>query len=83
MSDHVYKQVKDKIGFIRQLCDKKRARGSNQPDATTQLIEIETHINRVRNFLELAKKVDRMNDEDIVKDKMRELQKKSKDAWLI
>ena len=79
MSNHVYEQVKDKISHIRQLCDKKRAKGSNQPDPVTQLIEIETHINRVRNFIELAKKVDRMNDEDVVKEKMRVLYNKRKD----
>ena len=33
----------------------------------------------MRNFLDLAKKVDRMNDEDVVKDKMRMLYTKRKD----
>ena len=79
MSHHVYEQVTDRIGLIRQLCDKKRAKGSAQSDPTTQLIEIETHINRGRNFLELAKKVDRMNGETIVKDKMRVLYTRRKD----
>ena len=79
MSHHVYSQIRDKINHIRGLCDKKRAKGSNQADPTTQLIEIETHINRVRNFLVLAKKADYMMGETIVKDKMRVLYNRRKD----
>jgi len=50
-----YKRVTHDISEIRKLVDKKRAKGTNVPDATMQLVEIETHINRILKFLGLAK----------------------------
>ena len=78
MSEATYRDVVKRIGQIRQLCSK-RSKGSNQPDPVTQLVEIESHINRVRNFLDLAKKVDAINDEDTVKGIMRVLAKQEKE----
>jgi len=51
MSDSVYKGVVRNIAEIRQLADKKRAKGTNVPDPTSQLVEIETHINKILKFL--------------------------------
>ena len=52
-------RILSKINITRHLYDKKRAKASNQnADPTTQLIEIEGHINRVLKFIKLAKIAD-------------------------
>mmetsp|Transcript_10675 Transcript_10675/g.13245 ORF Transcript_10675/g.13245 Transcript_10675/m.13245 type:complete len:103 (+) Transcript_10675:1292-1600(+) len=54
-----YERIVSKISATRNLYDKKRAKASNQTtDPTTQLIEIEGHINRVLKFIKLAKIAD-------------------------
>lgn len=55
MSESVYKMVVKNIAEIKMVCDKKRGKSTNQPDPTSQLVEIETHINRILKFLQLAK----------------------------
>lgn len=69
MDQATYNKVTDEISDIRKLVDKKRAKGTNVPDATMQLVEIETHINGILKMLELAKRADPV----IVDEKMRVL----------
>ena len=40
------------------MVDKKRAKGTGAPDPTLQLVEIETHINKILKFLQLCKSAD-------------------------
>lgn len=71
MSDVVYNRVVRNIAEIRVLLDRKRAKGTNVPDPTNQLVEIETHINKVLKFLKLA----RIADPQAVQSKMKILKK--------
>ena len=52
------KKMTKEISDIRQMVDKKRAKGTGAPDPTLQLVEIETHINKILKFLQLAKAAD-------------------------
>lgn len=54
-----YNKIVKQINEIRGLCDKKRARGQNQPDPVLQLVEIETYVNKIIKFMALAKSADR------------------------
>ena len=58
MSDQMLAVVVSNISEIRQLIDRKRAKGTNLPDPTSQLVEIETHINKILKFLHMAKEAD-------------------------
>ena len=75
MNEATYKGIVAKISQIRGLYDKKRAKSTNQQaDPTTQLVEIEAHINRVLKFLYLA----RIADAKIVSTHIRTLQTQAK-----
>jgi len=59
MNKNIYNKIVSKISETRNLYDKTRARGKNaQVDPTTQLVEIEGHINRILKFLKLSKEAD-------------------------
>ena len=58
MPEHLYLNIVRQIAEIRHLCDKKRAKGNNVPDATSQLVEIENHVNKILKFMQLAKIAD-------------------------
>jgi len=67
MDQRIFKSIVMKITETRNLYDKTRARAQNQQiDPTTQLREIEGHINRVLKFLKLAK----IADDPVVNSKM-------------
>ena len=59
ISEATYSKIVKQINEIRCLCDKKRARGQNQPDPVLQLVEIETYVNKILKFIALAKSADR------------------------
>lgn len=67
MSDQMLAIVVSNIAEIRQLIDRKRAKGTNLPDPTTQLVEIETHINKILKFLHMAKEADQTVVANIMK----------------
>ena len=60
----------ERIKIIRQNCDKRGKGSTGQPDPTTQLVEIETYINKILKFVQLAK----IADPQTVQEKMRKLQ---------
>ena len=60
ISDAVYLKLVKQISEIRDSCDKKRARGSNVPDPSLQLVEIETHVNKILKFIKMAKQADEL-----------------------
>lgn len=59
MTQDQYEQVTKLISEIRVLVDKNRAKGTNQPEPTQQLVEIETHINHILKFISNANKVEK------------------------
>ena len=59
MTPDQYREVTKQISQIRALVDKNRAKGANQPEPTQQLVEIETHINHILKFIQIANLADR------------------------
>ena len=67
INEKTFRKITAKISHIRGLYDKKRVKSNNQTaDPKTQLIEIETHINKVLKFLQLAKIADGENMKKIL-----------------
>ena len=66
ISDAVYVKLVKQISDIRDTCDKKRARGSNVPDPSMQLVEIETHVNKILKFIKMAKQADELGGTSFV-----------------
>ena len=66
ISDAVYLKLVKQISEIRDSCDKKRARGSNVPDPSLQLVEIETHVNKILKFIKMAKQADELGGTSFV-----------------
>lgn len=56
MKESDYADVCRRITQIRRVFDKKTT--NNEPDPTTELVEIETHINKILKFMQLAKIAD-------------------------
>ena len=70
ISDAVYLKLVKQISDIRDSCDKKRARGQNVPDPSQQLVEIETHVNKILKFIKMAKQADELSGTNFVQKKI-------------
>ena len=66
ISDAAYQKLTKQISEIRDNCDKKRARGQNVPDPSLQLVEIETHVNKILKFIKMAKQADELGGTNYV-----------------